>query len=171
MNDEAANIETALVRSQVFLNCQVWRVRLNVQHRFERASEDDLYSPENLDELCLDFNKPLRVPVGVRKHYRVGSLWVNISNCGLRLQHKRNVLVRSGDSPKHILAVFPRMLDLRLVSVQIDTPGGDTRFEFDEQHTLFCFPANSTGGASWIVVTEGGNEFRFRPGAPSALTV
>jgi len=95
MNDEAANIETALVRSQVFLNCQVWRVRLNVQHRFERASEDDLYSPENLDELCLDFNKPLRVPVGVRKHYRVGSLWVNISNCGLRLQHKRNVLVRS----------------------------------------------------------------------------
>lgn len=56
------------------------------------------------------------------------------------------------------------MLDLRLVEVQVDSPGGDTRFIFDGGRTLVCFPANSTDAVSWAIVTEEGDEFRFTPG-------
>lgn len=154
----------ALDASKVLWGSLIWRVRLNVQHRFERASSDDLYSPEDLDEICLDFHKPLAIPEGVRKHRRVGSLWLKVANCGLRLAVEKKVLVRSGDSTATILAQFPHMLDLRLVEVQIDDPGGDTRFVFDKGHTLTCFPANTTGGTSWVVVTEEGEEFQFAPG-------
>ena len=117
-----------------------------------------------MDEICFDFHKPLALPEGVRKHRRVGSLWLNVANCGVRLAVEGKVLVRSGDSTATILAQFPHMLDLRLIEVQIDHPGGDTRFVFDKGHTLTCFPANTTGGTSWVVVTEEGDEFQFAPG-------
>ena len=156
----------ALNASRVLCDALIWRVRLNIQHRFERASADDLYSPEDLQEICLDFHKPLDIPEGVRKHQRVGSLWVNLGNCGLRLAVEGKDLVRSGDSTATILAQFPQMLDLRLTEVQIEHPGGDTRFVFDKGHTLTCFPANTTGGTSWVVVSEDGDEFQFALGMP-----
>jgi hypothetical protein len=154
----------AIDASKVLCNALVWRVRLNIQHRFERASQDDLYSPEDLDAICLDFHEPLPEAVGFRKHRRVGSLWVNVANCGVRLAHKEKSVVRSGDSTATILDRFPRLLDHRLIEVRVDYPGGDTRFMFDEGVVLTCFPANTTGGASWVIVTEGGDEFQFGPG-------
>jgi hypothetical protein len=162
-----ADTTAALDASRVLWDALIWRVRLNIQHRFERTLSDDLYSPEDLDEICLDFQKPLAVPEGVRKDRRVGSLWVNVANCGLRLTNERKVLVRSGDSTSTILKQFPQMIDLRLMEAQIDCPGGDTRFVFDRGRTLTCFPANTTGGVSWVVVTEEGDEFRFGPGIAS----
>ncbi len=154
----------AVDASKVLWNAIVRRVRLNIQHRFERASQEDLYSPEDLDEICLDFYEPLPTPAGARKHRRVGSLWVNVGNCGVRLVDEQKTVVRSGDSTATILNRFPIMLDHRLIEVRIDYPGGDTRFVFDNGVTLTCFPANTTGGASWVVVTEGGDEFQFQPG-------
>jgi hypothetical protein len=160
----------ALNATKVLWNALVWRVRLNVQHRFEGGSQERLYSPEDLDEICLDFHEPLPKPAGVRKHRRVGSLWVNVANCGVRLVDKDETVVRSGDSTATILNRFPRMLDHRLIEVRIDYPGGDTRFVFDEGVTLTCFPANTTGGASWVIVTEEGNEFQFGPGVRTLET-
>lgn len=45
-------------------NSHVWSLRLNIQHSFEQDTSPELYSPEHLDELCLDFHKPLAVPEG-----------------------------------------------------------------------------------------------------------
>lgn len=156
-------VAAALNASRVLWDAFIWRVRLSVQYSFERVSADDMYCPEVLDEICLDFHRPLVAPVGPRKHRRVGSLWMRVANCGLRLANEGKVLVRSGDSTATILARFPKMLGLRLTEVQIDHPGGDTRFVFEKGQVLTCFPANTTGGTSWAVVTEEGGEFQFAP--------
>ena len=156
-----SDVETALDRSRVLWDSEIWRVWLNIQHRFERASSDELYAPEDLDEICLDFHKPLAVPERIRKHRRVGSLWIKVDLCGVRLLRGDRVIVRSGDSTAALLSHFSQMLDFRLVEVEIDHPGGDTRFKFADDRTLECFPAVSTGGATWVVVTEEGDEFRF----------
>jgi hypothetical protein len=160
----------AINASKVLWNALVWRVRLNVQHRFERASQEQLYSPKDLDEICLDFHEPLPKPAGVKKHRRIGSLWVNVANCGVRLVDEEKTVVWSGDSTATILNRFPQMLGHRLIEVSIDSPGGDTRFVFDKGVTLTCFPANTTGGASWVVVTEGGDAFQFGPGVSTPAT-
>jgi hypothetical protein len=159
-----ADADAAVDRSKVLWGTQIWRIRLNIQHRFERASSDDVYAPEDLDEVCLDFHKALPVPEGIRKHRRIGSLWLNAANCGIRLSHGHTVLLRNWDSTMKVLHLFRSVLDFQLLEVQIDHPGGDTRFVFDREHTLTCFPANSTGGVSWVIVADEGDEFRFGPG-------
>lgn len=151
--------------TEALWDSQVWRLRLNIQHSFEQGTSPELYSPEDLDELCLDFHKPRPASERVRKSQRVGSVWIIVRNCGVRLQHHDKVLVNSGDSTSKILAVLPTMIGSRLIEVTIDHPGGDTRFVFDDERTLTCFPANSRKGVNWVIDTEGGDEVKLGPGA------
>jgi len=146
-------------------NSQIWRVRLNIEHRFEQGVSPELYSPQDLDELCLDFHKLLPVPEKVRKYQRVGSVWIIVRNCGVRVQHGSQVLVNSEDSTSKILAVLPTMIGNRLVEVTVDYPGGDTRFVFEDGRTVTCFPANSQEGVNWVINTEAGDEIKLGPGA------
>jgi hypothetical protein len=142
---------------------QLWRVRVNIEHRFEGISPE-LYAPEDLDELCLDFYRPLSVPEKARKYQRVGSVWIIVRNCGLRMQHRDQVLVNSGDSTSRILAVLPTMIGSHLIEVTVDHPGGDSRFVFENERTLMCFPANSRKGVNWVIGTEAGDEVKLGPG-------
>ncbi len=124
-------------------------MRLNIQHRFEEG-----YSPEDLDELCLDFHEPLAVPEKIRKHRRVGSLWINASNSGARLERERKTLVCSGDSVAKVLDEFSKMVGCRLLKTLVSPPGGDTSFIFENELILSCFPAKSRAGDSWVICTK-----------------
>lgn len=50
-------------------------------------------------------------------------------------------------------------------SLADNNPGGDTRFVFDNDRTLTCFPANSRQGVSWVIATNDGNELKLGPGS------
>jgi hypothetical protein len=151
--------------TQVLWGATVWRVRLNLQHSFEKgAHPDELYSPDDLDELCLDFATPLIVPEKIRKTKRVGSLWINTAQCGLRVQQHGKVLMNSGDSTARVRAVLPTMIGCPLVKAHVTNPGGDTRFVFENERVLTCFPASSRLGVNWVINTETGDEFKLGPG-------
>ena len=151
--------------TRVLWNSQVWRVKVNIEHSFEEGVSSDLYSPQYLDVLCLDFRKPLLVEEKARKFQRVGSIRVNVSNCGVRVQHGDKILVNSKDSTSHILAVLPTMIGSRLVEITVDHPGGDTRLVFEDGRTVTCFPASSREGVNWAMNTEVGDEVKLGPGA------
>ncbi len=145
--------------SKVLWDSWVWRVRVNIQHRFEEG-----YSPEDLDEFCLDFSRPLDGDQKSGKVQRVGSLWFNIRNAGMRLQEQGRILVSSSDSTTKVLSVLPTLRGCRLDSMEVDHPGGDTRFFFDDGRVITCFPANSVQGIAWVIVTEAGDEISLGPG-------
>jgi hypothetical protein len=52
----------------ILWNSQAWRLRVNIEHRFEKGASPELYSPEDLNELCLDFHKPLPAPERVQRY-------------------------------------------------------------------------------------------------------
>jgi hypothetical protein len=145
--------------SKVLWGAHIWRVRLNIQHSFEEG-----YSPEDLDELCLDFREPLPVPEKIRKHRRVGSLWINACNSGARLEHGGKILVASSDSVAKVLDQFSKMVGIRLLKIEVRPPGGDTMFIFEENLILNCFPATSSEGISWVICTEDDNQLKLGPG-------
>lgn len=62
--------------------------------------------------------------------------------------------MNSGDSTSKILAILPTMIGSCLIEVTIKHPGGDTRFVFDDELTLTCFPANSRKGVNWVIETK-----------------
>jgi hypothetical protein len=90
--------ETLQELSKVLWGATVSRVRLYIYHGFEEG-----YSPEDLEELRLDFHEPLPVPERIRKHRRVGSIWIS-GNCQPRLEQGGRILVGSGDSVAKVLA-------------------------------------------------------------------
>jgi hypothetical protein len=151
--------ETLQEFSKVLWGASIWRVRLNIQHRFEEG-----YSPEDLDELCLDFHEPLLVPEKIRTHRRVGSLWMG-TNSGARLEQGGKTLVGCGDSAAKVLDQFPKMVGSRLLTVEVRPPAGDTVFIFENDLALNCFPASSREGSSWVICTEDGGELKLGPGA------
>ncbi len=140
--------EAAQELSRVLWGATIWRVRLNIQHRFEEG-----YSPEDLDELCLDFHEPLPVPEKIRTHRRVGSLWIN-ANCAARVEQGGKILVGSADSVAKVLDQFPKLVGRRLLRVEVQPPGGDTQFIFENDLVLNCFPARSREHNSWIISAE-----------------
>ena len=145
----------------------VRKVRVNIQHRFEAFGNEvppELYSPQDLDELCLDFDRPLPLPEKLRKTEMVGSLWIVVRHCGVRVQVHDEVLLHTDDPSSAILAVLPTLIGSRLVDVLIDHPGGDTRFVFDDDRTLVCFPARSRAGINWLINYEGGGGDEVRLG-------
>jgi hypothetical protein len=151
--------------TRVLWGATVWRVRLNLQYRFESgALPEELYSPDDLDELCLDFATPLVVPEKIRKTKRVGSLWINTAQCGLRVQERGKVLMNSGDSTARVRAVLPTMIGRPLVRAHVAGPGGDTQFVFENERVLTCFPASSQRGINWVISTGSGDEIKLGPG-------
>jgi len=151
--------ETLQEFSKVLWGAQICRVRLNIKYHFEEG-----YSRKDLDELCLDFHQPLPVPERIRKHRKVGSLWIS-SDSGPRLEQGGKILVGSSDSVAKLLDQFPKMVGRRLVKVEVRPPGGDTAFVFENDLTLNCFPARSQEGDSWVISTEDGNQLRLGQGA------
>ena len=163
MNRREANSQRDL--SLVLWGCQVWQVRVNIQHRFEAASEGELYSPSDLDEICFDFIQPRQAQSEGETHIGAGSLWIKADSCGLRLQQSGQAIFNGGDSPAKILAAAPTMIGSRLIAVEIDTPGATTRFKFDDERTLTCFPADTRLGVSWVIVPNGHDYSQDRPGS------
>jgi hypothetical protein len=100
--------------SGILWGARVFRVRLNIEHRFE---ED--YSAEDLDELSLDFHEPVSVPEKILKHRRVGSLWISASNSGVRLERAGKILVGSSDSVAKQLEPFRNLVGVRLLTVTV----------------------------------------------------
>jgi hypothetical protein len=137
--------------SKVLWGAYIWRVRLTIQHGFEEG-----YSPEDFDELWLDFHEPLAIPEKITKHRRVGYLWMT-ANVGARLEQGGRILVGSTDSVAKILEQFPKMVGSRLLTTEVRPPGGDTAFIFENDLVLNCFPAQSHEGAAWVVRTDDGN--------------
>jgi hypothetical protein len=80
------------------------------------------------------------------------------------VQHGGRILVNSGDPTSKILAVMPTLIGGRLIEVTVDPPGGDTRFVFENELMLMCFPANSRNGVSWVIDTEAGDKVKLGPG-------
>jgi hypothetical protein len=117
-----------------------------------------------LEELCLDFHEPLLIPEKIRKHRRVGSLWIG-GNCQPRLEQGGKILVGSSDSVAKVLDQFPKLVGSRLLKAVVQPPGGDTAFLFENDLTLNCFPARSKEGDSWVISTEGGDQLKLGPGA------
>jgi hypothetical protein len=140
--------ETLQEFSKVLWGTTIWRVRLYIYHAFEEG-----YSPEDLEELRLDFHEPLPVPEKIRKHRRVGSLWIG-GNCQPRVEQGGRIVVGSGDSVRKVLNQFPKLVGSRLLKVEVRPPGGDTAFVFDNYLTLNCFPARSKEDDSWLISTE-----------------
>ena len=152
--------------SRVLWGTFVWRVRAEIEYGFEKGSApDDLYSPESLDELCLDFHEPLPIPEGIRKHRRVGSLWVIARYAGVRLEQRGKILVASMDSSSQLRDRFAQLVGKRLLEVVVQPPGGDTAFVFEDDLVLSCFPARSQEGISWLIETEEGDVLKLGPGA------
>jgi hypothetical protein len=162
MTDKDAAVLRELTR--VLWDSRVWKVRLNIEHCFEQGMASELYSPTDLDEICLDFHKPLAIPEKIRRHQRIGSVWINVRNCGVRVRHGKNVLMNSGDSTSRILSLLPTLVGSRLVNVAIDCPAGDARFVFEDERSLICFPASSRNGINWVIESEAGNEIELGPG-------
>jgi len=138
--------------SKVLWGAYIWRVRLNIQHRFEKG-----YSSEDLEGFWIDFRQPLAVPEKITKYRRAGYVWMG-ATAGARLEQGGRVLVGSDDSVAKILDQFPKMLGSRLLKIEVQPPGGDTALMFENDLILNCFPARSHEGASWAVRTARGNE-------------
>lgn len=135
----------ALQRSSEFLwNSEIWRVAVNVQHRFE-----DGYEPSDMDSLRLDCRQLLQKPQGRMRHRHTGSLWIDVNRCGLRLERTGDIVVACGDSAEKVLDQFKKLVGTMLVRIEVRSPGGDADFVLEGGMTLRCFPASRAGNAGW----------------------
>ena len=141
-----SDVDTLQEHSKVIWNSEVWRVVVNVQHRFE-----DGYEPSDMDALRLDFRQFLPTPAGKRKHRQIGSVWIDVNTCGLRLERAGAVLVACGDSSDKVLARFKQLVGKTLVCINIAGPGGDTDFVLEDDLVLRCFPATAREGGGWSI--------------------
>lgn len=132
--------------SQLLWNSEIWRVVVNVQHRLE-----DGYEPSDMDSLRLDCCQLLSKPEGRIKYRPTGSLWINVNNCGLRLEKLGEVVAACGDSSDKVLEQFKQLVGKMLIRIDVMPPGGDANFVLENDLCLRCFPANSRGAESWGV--------------------
>jgi hypothetical protein len=132
--------------SRILWNTYVWQVRLNIQHRFEKG-----YSPQDLDGLRLDFHEPVSIPEDRWTHRNIGSLWINVCNCGVRLEQRGKTIVASSDSVPKVLDQLSKMVGRQLIGIEVLPPGGDARFLFDDGLALNCFPAKSQEAETWAI--------------------
>ena len=146
--------------SKVLWNSEVWRVTVNVQHRFE-----DGYEPSDMDSLRLDFRQSLPDTTSKRKHRQTGSLSIDVSACGLRLERADEIVVACGDSSEKVLAQLKQLVGKTLLHIEISPPGGDTDFVLEDGLFLRCFPASSHNGEAWRVSSAEDDELLLGPGA------
>jgi hypothetical protein len=130
--------------SRLVWNSEIWRVVVNIQHRFEQG-----YEPSDMDFLRLDLRQPLSNPESRIKHRHVGSLWFDTSACGLRLERTGEVVVACGDSSEKVLTQFRGLIGETLARVDVVTPARDADFVLGDGSVLRCFPARSHFGESW----------------------
>ncbi len=133
--------------SKLVWNSEIWRVVVNVQHRFEHG-----YEPSDMDSLRLDLRQLLANPEGRIKHRHVGSVWFDASVCGLRLERTGDVIVACGDSSGKVLTQFRGLVGKTLVRVDIVTLAGDADFVLEDGIVLRCFPATGHAGESWGIL-------------------
>jgi len=141
-------------------NSELWRVVVNVQHRFE-----DGYEPSDMDSLRLDFRRPSHDPIERKRHRQVGSLWIETSNCGLRLEQADKIVVGCGDPAEKVLSQFKQLVGRTLARIDIAPPGGDTSFIFTDGAALRCFTATGHCGTVWRISSDNGDELHLGPGA------
>src|ERR1700693_1177011 len=84
--------------SKLVWNSEIWRVTMNIQHRFEPS-----YEPSDMDSVRLDFRKPPPNPTTRTKHRHIGSLWIDVNSCGLRLERAGEIIAACGDSSEKVL--------------------------------------------------------------------
>jgi hypothetical protein len=144
--------------SKILWGATVFRATLSIEHSFEAG-----YSLAYIDALCLDFHEPLLVPEKIRKHRQVGSLWVGGSS-GARLERAGRVLVAKSDSVAKGSDQFSKLVGSHLMNTEVSPPGGDTKFIFDNDLILNCFPTKSQDGNSWVISTADGNRLTLGPG-------
>jgi hypothetical protein len=135
--------------SQPFWDSQIWRVAVNIQHRYEKG-----YEPSDLDSLRLDLRRLRSNPANKTKYRQIGSLWIDVCNCGLRLEQAGKAVVCSGDSTEKVLAQFKGLVGRTIERVHIAPPGGDTDFVLEDGTVLRCFPATARGGLSWRISSD-----------------
>ncbi len=105
--------------SKLVWNSEIWRVAVNVQHRFEHG-----YEPSDMDFLRLDLRQPLSNPESRIKHQHVGSVRFDTSFCGLRLERSGEIIVACGDSSEKVLAQFKGLVGKTLTRIDIALPLG-----------------------------------------------
>ncbi|HET9305925.1 MAG TPA: hypothetical protein VFO46_07860 [Candidatus Sulfotelmatobacter sp.] len=135
------------------LDSEIWRVIVNVQHRFENG-----YEPSDLDSIRLDFRNLLPSPEGKGKHQPVASLRIDVNTCGLRLERSGEIVAACGDSSEKVLTQLKQIVGRRLLQVDIAPPSGDTSFVSEDGFVLRCFPAISSGGDVWSISSTQGDE-------------
>jgi len=145
--------------SKLVWNSEIWRVNVNIEHRFEKG-----YSPSHLDSLQLDFRRPLAVPGKIVKHRQIGSLWIDVNNCGLRLE-RREELVVAWDSREKVLDEYSKLVGNTLSRIEITPPAGDTAFILEDGVTLRCFVAAGHQGNIWRITSIDDDELLLGPGA------
>lgn len=133
-SSEAAALQQS---SLPFWNSQIWRVAVSVQHRYEKG-----YEQSDLDSLRFDLRRPHSDPTSGTKCRHIGSLWIDVCNCGLRLEQAETVIVCSADSAEKVLAEFKGLVGKTIERVCIASPGGDTDFVLEDGAVLRCFPGD-----------------------------
>lgn len=129
------------------LNATVSEVRVFVEHNHQRESWSETY----FNQLILEFGVPLAKPEKIRKTRRLGSLIVNVGQCGIRVQEQGKVVVAGWDAIERIQAAMKRLVDAVLTDVTVTSPGGDARLEFDNGLVLILFPSRSQREECWRV--------------------
>lgn len=146
--------------SKLLWNCEIWRVAVNVEHRFE-----DGYEPSDMDSLRLDLRQLLSNPEGRIKHRNVGSIRFDASACGLRLDRAGEVIVACGDSSEKVLAQTKGLVGKMVVRVDIAPPAGDTDLVLGDGTVLRCFPATGYSGEIWRFLSSDNDELLLGSGA------
>lgn len=150
-SQEAEKLQGA---SRVLWGAEVWQVHVIVRHTIIGRTVEDRFSSQGVEGISLDFQRPLPVPAGRRKYDRFGSLKIDAEYCGLRLQEARKVLAGNFDAAERLLALTPELIGSRLLEVQVDAPGGDTRFVFENGRMLVCFPTSAQHSTGWEILLE-----------------
>lgn len=145
--------------SKFLWNSEIWRAAVNVQHRFE-----DGYEPADLDSLRLDLRQLLSDPDSRIKHRQIGSVWIDVNVCGLRLERMGEVIVACGDSSEKVLTHLKQLVGKTLAHVRITPPGGDADFVLEGGLVLRCFPATGDRGESLRISSEDNDELVLGPG-------
>jgi hypothetical protein len=139
--------QTLQESSRFLWGASVWQVRFNIRHCLQTG-----YSYASLEELWIDFHEPLAVPEKNTKYRTLGSVRVNAWTAGARLEKNGKMIVASGDAATKVVEELPKMIGFRLLRIEIQSPGGDTCFVFENEFVLTCFPATQAA-PSWAVCT------------------
>ncbi|MGB8065288.1 MAG: hypothetical protein WCF26_25625 [Candidatus Sulfotelmatobacter sp.] len=139
-------------------NSEIWRVAVNVQHRFEAG-----YEPSDIDSLRIDFRSPVLEATDKASHQPLGSLQVDFNSCGLRLERTGESIAAGGDSSQNVLTQLKQLIGKKLLLIDITPPAGDTDFVFEDGLTLRCFPATSRCADIWSIFSAQGDELMLGP--------